>query len=79
MEGPVYSSALGPPHYNVDRRALQYMPPYGAYGQWGGFAKDKRFMVSRKRDVSVVYIYLSQTPRASSASPEAASSLFTFI
>lgn len=66
LEGPVYSSALGP-HYAVDRRALyipeypyQVVGPYAGYqvqpdkrdNRWNGFSKEKRFMVSRKRDMS---------------------------
>ncbi|XP_049799493.1 uncharacterized protein LOC126234788 isoform X1 [Schistocerca nitens] len=66
LEGPVYSSALGP-HYAVDRRALyipdysyQVLNPFTGYqvqpdkrdSRWNGYSKDKRFMVSRKRDVT---------------------------
>nr|CAD7456988.1 unnamed protein product [Timema tahoe] len=55
LEGPVYpSSATTYPggHYSLEKRPSYYYPSYPVQkreGQWGTFPKDKRFMVSRKR------------------------------
>nr|CAD7261400.1 unnamed protein product [Timema shepardi] len=57
LEGPVYpSSATTYPggHYSLEKRPSYYYPSYPVQkreGQWGTFPKDKRFMVSRKRQV----------------------------
>ncbi|XP_069682861.1 prohormone-2-like isoform X2 [Periplaneta americana] len=62
LEGPVAHPSSTPHRYRLERRGGYYYPmltspqQYPLYpaqkrdsSQWGGFAKDKRFMVSRKR------------------------------
>ncbi|XP_069682863.1 prohormone-2-like isoform X4 [Periplaneta americana] len=65
LEGPVAHPSSTPHRYRLERRGGYYYPmltspqQYPLYpaqkrdsSQWGGFAKDKRFMVSRKRQVT---------------------------
>ncbi|PNF25072.1 hypothetical protein B7P43_G02037 [Cryptotermes secundus] len=64
LEGPVSNPSATPHRYRLERRGGYYYPmlstpqQYPMYpaqkrdsSQWGGSAKDKRFMVSRKRQV----------------------------
>lgn len=65
LERPVSNPSTTPHRYQLDRHGGYYYPmlstpqQYPLYpaqkresGQWGGFAKDKRFMVSKKQQVS---------------------------
>nr|UES72887.1 NVP-containing protein transcript a [Carausius morosus] len=81
-DGPVYPSAPStyPGHFSLEKRVPMYYPapvpgaPFPLFpaqkreGQWGGFTKDKRFMVSRKRQaprdgVHSLAQLLNSTPR----------------
>lgn len=69
LEGPVANPSTTPHQYWLERHGgyhypilptAQQYPLYPAQktdsSQWGGFTKDKRFMVSRKRQASVGHI-----------------------
>jgi hypothetical protein len=66
LEGPVANPSTTPHRYQLERHGGYFYPvlstpqQYPLYpaqktdsSQWGGFAKDKRFMVSRKRQASI--------------------------